>query len=277
VPDYSAVKLGKKPYVHDPRTLALEDYLVAGAPPAPPSLDYSDKYAWQMWLNDRLGCCTCSSSAGETCCWCAVNGVACTITDNDVLVAYEAVSGYDPATGANDNGAVEIDVLKYRQKTGVGGHKIYAYLGISHVNESAVNTAIWMAGSVYIGLQLPLAAQKMQGTWDFPAGTKKTGKWAPGSWGGHAVFVCGYDAATGNRKIITWGEVITVTKSFWDVYIDEVWMIVSPDWMGPKGTAPSGLNVAQLDADLKALQGSTSVLQRLKAAVCGVVGRFTSK
>ena len=53
-----------------------------------------------------------------------------TPSDKQVVAAYSAITGYNPSTGANDNGAVEIDVLNYWRQTGIAGHKIGAYVAL---------------------------------------------------------------------------------------------------------------------------------------------------
>lgn len=40
-----------------------------------------------------------------------------------------------------------------------------------------------------------------------------------------------------------------MTVAFWKKYVDEAHTLLSPDWIAAKG-APSGFNLAQLQADL---------------------------
>jgi hypothetical protein len=58
-----------------------------------------------MMQNDRLGDCTCVGVGHLIQDWTANNGAEFTPTDNQILSLYEAVSGYNAAPGANDNGA----------------------------------------------------------------------------------------------------------------------------------------------------------------------------
>ena len=53
-----------------------------------------------------------------------------------------------------------------------------------------VAAAIWLFGGAYIGVEFPITAQN-QDVWDVPA--KPGPKDEPGSWGGHAVYLVGYD------------------------------------------------------------------------------------
>src|SRR4051812_13096396 len=101
---------GVLPNNPDKPRLKVSQFLTA--PTYPASLDYLSRVNnYPMYLNDRIGDCTCAgaghiiqaeSTYGQ--------GSTQTVSDNDVLTAYEAVSGYDPSTGANDDGAVMQDV-----------------------------------------------------------------------------------------------------------------------------------------------------------------------
>lgn len=51
-----------------------------------------------------------------------------TPTDRQIVAAYSAITGDNPATGANDNGATEIDVLKYWRQSGIANDKIGTYV-----------------------------------------------------------------------------------------------------------------------------------------------------
>ena len=55
---------------------------------------------------------------------------------------------------------------------------------------SLISTAIWLFGGAYLGVNLPIAAQK-QDVWDVPENPGLDDE--PGSWGGHAVYLVGYE------------------------------------------------------------------------------------
>lgn len=239
--------LGRKPRRDDPRTLALATY--ATALPAPPkSVDWLTAVpAWPMYANDHIGDCTIAAAAHLIQAWTEYAlGADTEVTDADVVAAYSAVSGYDPATGDNDNGAVELDVLNFWRRTGIGGHKITAYVKINHRNTTEVRQAIHLFGGVYIGARLPLAAQDQIGhLWQPTTGPGSRA----GSWGGHAVNVSAYDPKT--LTCITWGQPQPMTWSWWRRYVDEAYAIVTVDQLNKTGTSPDGLNTAQLLADLQ--------------------------
>lgn len=61
-------------------------------------------------------------------------------------------------TGANDNGCVILDVLKYAQNTGIldasgKRHKIGAYLELDITNIDEVKEAMYLYSDVKLGIQ----------------------------------------------------------------------------------------------------------------------------
>lgn len=242
-------RLGKQPYRHDPRNLQLVKYFTSAVlPSAPAWKNWMTKIKlWPMFLNDREGDCTAAAIAHMEECWSANAGAEFTITDDEVQTVYVAVSGFDPATGANDNGALISDVLKYWQKTGIAGHKIAAYAQVDFTNLTLVRQAIDVFGGVDIGIQLPVAAQNMGNHWKLPAGQALTGDYEPGSWGGHSVCVLAYN--DWSFLCVSWGQVIRIDVDFWLAYLDEAWAAISEDFF--RGTrSASGFDMAQMQADL---------------------------
>lgn len=254
------LKLGKQAPRHDPRTLLLATYVTFKLPPPPDKKDFSTKVkgAWGMMDNDQLGDCTCAAAGHLIMEWTAnAQSKMVTPPDSEIVEAYSAITGYNPTSGANDNGAVELDVLNYWRQNGIAGHKIQAFIALEPSNTTHVMDAVWIFGGCYIGMALPKTAQAQTSnkqTWSVPPqGTGGDG--APGSWGGHAVPVVAYDSR--GLTVVTWGALQTMTWGFWAAYCDEAYAILSPDFLVQKGgktIAPSGFDIDQLQEDLADLK-----------------------
>jgi hypothetical protein len=254
------LKLGKQAARHDPRALLFASYTTPALPAPPPALNLATKVTgpWGMMDNDQLGDCTCAAAGHLIMEWTAsAQSTMFTPPDPQIVAAYSAITGYNPATGANDNGAVELDVLNYWRQQGIAGHQIQAFIALEPDNHTHVMDAVWIFGGCYIGLALPKSAQAQTSNkqmWSVPPqGTGGDG--APGSWGGHAVPVVAYDSRS--LTVVTWGGLQAMTWGFWAAYCDEAFAILSPDYLEQKDgqtVAPSGFNLAQLQEDLADLK-----------------------
>ena len=245
-PIETQVKLGKLPVRTDVRTLLFARYVDrAKLPPPPPDLDLASAVPeWPMYANDRIGDCTTAAAAHMIEAWTApARGVAVEVSERAVLAAFDKVKQVDPATG--EEGAVELDVLTYWRKRGIGGHRIGAFARVPVWDHRLVRVAAYLFGGLYIGIQLPLSAQR-QPVWDWTGSLD--GPARPGSWGGHAVDVVAYDRHA--LTVVTWGRLQQLTWAFWDRYVDEVYGIISVDFLDEAGEAPNGFDLATLKADL---------------------------
>lgn len=246
----TARRLGRLPVRHDPRTLRLASYLRPTLPPPPEAIDYGDVVrSWPMYANDRLGDCTCAAAAHQIQAWTAEGrGHEARVSEAAVVHAYQAVGGYVPGDPSTDQGAVELDVLRYWRATGIGGHRIGAYAAVHANDEATVRTALWLFGGLYTGISLPASAET-QDTWDVALDAPEADQ-APGSWGGHAVPVVAYDPA--GLTCITWGAAKRLTWAFFARYCEEAYALLSADFL-LRGVAPHGFDVHALQADLAAV------------------------
>lgn len=232
--------------------LRLSSLLTAAAPTYPENIDWLTKVTnYPMYKNDTLGDCTCAtighmiqnlSTYGQ--------GKTISITDQDVVNAYSAVSGYDQRTGANDNGAVVQDVLNYWRKTGVAGHKILAFAEVDLNNQAELYAGANTFGDLYLGINFPNTAmdQFNRGqAWDVVAGAY--------SEGGHAINTAWYDVSEKMWKVVTWGRVQPMTQAFFDKYVEEAWVVISPEWFDAKGSSPVGLDMYALGQQFESLTG----------------------
>jgi len=261
--NHPKLKLGKRAPRLDKRTLKLADYLTPALPTPPVQAGYISKVSsWPMYLNDSLGDCVIAAAAHMIEQWSAYSGSEVSLTDQDVLVGYEKVGGYVPGNPNTDSGCDMLTALNYWRKTGFGGHKIQAFVAVDPTNKLEVMQAIYLFGNVYSGIALPLSAQTTTNPvpnglplWQFPAGGLN-GDGSPGSWGGHCVPLMGYSNDSRGHpgtELITWGAVYDATWEFFMNYADEAYAVLSSDWFESNGEAPSGFDLAQLQADLSAL------------------------
>jgi hypothetical protein len=241
--------LGKAPKRHDPRTLRLATLLKADLPSAPEVRDWTGPMgaSFGMMRNDAIGDCTCAGAGHLIQCWTSNSGVENTISDDDVVSAYSAITGYTPSDPSTDKGAVLLDVLNAWRQTGIGGHQIGAYVLVDHTNHDEVKLALDLFGGLYTGAMLPASAQGMVGgTWNDVRSDDA------GSWGGHCMAALAYDAA--GVIYATWGARQRATWSWFDAYADEVYAIVSADWVTGAKSAPSGFDLAALQQYLAELK-----------------------
>ena len=257
--------LGRRPSPADGRNLMLADYLppqeAAEAPPelsvdwtakaAPPAAPDGTRYG--VMLNDKLGCCAIAAPAHRIQVVTGNAGSPFCPADADVLAAYRAVSGYDPANPATDAGCNMLAVCKYLRATGIAGHAIGAYVSIDPSRLDVARFAIRHLLAVYIGFNLPVSAQaQIGGVWDVVHGPQGR----PGTWGGHAVLASRYDWTVTPEPlipVITWGEDQLVTDTFFGRYCDELWAFVSSDMLNGVGENPLGEGLAELQSDLAAV------------------------
>jgi len=244
------VKLGKKPARHDPRTLQLAKYIPATAVPPPPSSeDFSRAVRnWGMMGNNTIGDCTCACAGHMIEEWTTYANQKTTVPSDDSIVkAYEAVSGYNPSDPGSDRGAVILDVLNYWKKTGISGHKIMAFAGLEPNNHLEIQESVMLFGNCFIGVQLPLSAQNQE-VWAVPPGGA-TGQGARGSWGGHAIPIVQYDPF--GLTVVTWGELKRMSWGFLETYCDEGYAVLSEDFINKHTKlTPAQFDLKTLQADL---------------------------
>lgn len=234
------------------RRLKFARYVLPSILPPPPQQASWSTKATQPWgemLNTRVGDCTCAAVGHAIQVWTANNGPEVTISDQNILSLYSNVSGYDPNTGANDNGAVIQTVLNYVRHNGLDGHRIGAYVFVDPTSQEEVQQASFLFGGLYLGVNLPRSAQSQQ-VWSVPKHLHiNLPQWRPNGWGGHAIFNPDFDQV--GLTCITWGEKKKMTWDWFKVYCTECYAIISPDWVTGATPAPNGFDFEALNNDLQ--------------------------
>ena len=243
--------MGKLPKKHSPKTLDFNKYLLPGIPPAPMKTYWEYKIpddAWNMFKNDSIGDCTCAAIAHMLMLTTVHTGKIVIPTEQDVLDAYTAVSGYDQQTGANDNGAVIVDVLNYWQTHGIAGHKILGWAEIDQTDLEKMKQGIYIFGGVDLGANMPQSSMdqfESHKPW-------RVADSATDIIGGHSFPVFGYGRA--GETCVTWAERQQINWAWHTKYVDEAYVVITNDWINEaSGLAPNALNLDQLQTDIKAI------------------------
>jgi hypothetical protein len=249
------VKLGKKPAVHDARTLKLKKYAVA-LPPAPAEVSWITKLtaalSLPMYGNDEVGDCVEAAAGHMEEQWNFYAGHPYQPTDADIIAAYSAVGGYVPGDPNTDNGTDMLSFLKWWRSVGLGAaqRKIGAFLAVDWTNDAEVRLAIQLFGNVFLGVLLPTWVQGLN-AWTVPDGGIYTPAGQPGGWGGHCIPLVA--SSPESHTCVTWGTTLKMSHNFLADYGEEAYCILSKDWIEKSGVAPNGFDLAQLQADLAAL------------------------
>ncbi len=252
---FHTMKLGKRDPIPGLAVPHLDDYRKRALPPAPPTLNRYSGVDFQPFCNTEFGCCTIAAIAnGIVQRTTLALGTPVVMPDAVVLASYAAVTDppFNPATGANDNGAVETTVLSWFASKGVHLRDQALEIGTwgrLDGSPQSIRDAVHLFGSAYIGLALPLSAQN-QTVWD----VTKSDDGRAGSWGGHAVLVVGYDAD--GVTLATWGTTQRATWAFLGAYMDEAYAQWVPgEWLGVSGLTPDHYDFAALASAHQALAG----------------------
>lgn len=182
--------------------------------------------------------------------WTSMNGSEYEIPEDDVVEAYKKVSGYDGVSPATDVGCVMLDAMRFWRSSGVGGHKILAYVKIDPKNRLETEVAINLFGGIAVGVEMPMAS-KTQGIWDIAPPNKWDETYRPGSWGGHAMACVGYSRTV--VTLVSWGRPRVATHEWLAAYADEAYACISEDWVTRTKLAPNGFDIATLERNLAAL------------------------
>ena len=253
-------KLGKKPPVTDPRTLRFARYLVGPLPPILSAASWTAKVGttWGYLGNDMVGDCVYASKGHLLELFTAYAQAAEFVpTTAQILADYSRDTGYNAEDPSSDQGADMLAAAKAWQALGIVGHKVSAFVSVDPLNKDNVRRSIMTFGHCEFGLALPIGVDPSQANppavWDVPPGPL-VGDWAPGSLGGHCVPAAAYDA--NGVTVVTWGALQRVTWAFLAAYADEAFAYLSPDFINAQGDAPSGFDLAALQADLTAVQSA---------------------
>jgi hypothetical protein len=247
-------KLGRLPNDPTRPRVKLAAHLNAVSPP-PASVSWTGLPDWGMLGNDQWGDCTCAGDGhivevltfyGQ--------GQELIVTTDEALQAYHAVGGFDPAAGPpgsnpTDQGATVQQALDYLHSPGMAGVTVDAIAEVNVASLDEIKAACAELGPLSAGVNLPANAQtqfEAGQPWDVAADDG-------GIEGGHCIVLAGYDQEY--LYFVTWGRVQKATYAWWAKYGEEIWAVVSRDWVNAKGADPEGIDLASLGAEFAALTG----------------------
>ena len=261
------LKLGAILGRRDPRMLQLAHYLDQNALPEPMdniNWDTGSESCYRMRGNDKVGDCVvvaahnfneaAAHATGDPWKGAKTDDGAATMAIKD----YSAVSGYDPATGANDNGLDPEEFLKWASKHAgaTKSGKIVAYGAVNRKDMKECRQALEIFGNLYTALALPKTAQAEVGkVWTYHK--LPTLSRIPNSWGGHMVSIRHIDATTSPERIwcVTWAKTQEMTREFFDHYCSATYFYITEKWIADTtGKTPSGFDLPTLLADAKRLK-----------------------
>ena len=192
---------------------------------------------WQMYLNDRLGDCTCASVAHGLMVFAAMIGVEITITAADVERMYEH-SGWKPSESeATDRGWTLEAAANFEKTIGLlGTPGIDAWAGVSPGDDAEQHVAMALFGGLSTGIECPRSALEQ-----FQEGKPFTVVRGSKIAGGHAIWKVtsqvrssGLAVARGSfvrsSEYVTWGGVAPADEAWDKEYVDEHIAFVPKDW-----------------------------------------------
>lgn len=244
-----------------PPMLRLGNYLLRTATPPPPAIeDWSQKALTGLEMvlaNDTLGCCTSSGAGHIEDVFYGNTGVGKMASEADAIAFYSKSTGYIPGDPSTDQGGDETVVLSVWRDKGYfsdGSGKISGYVSVNATDVVEVQTAIWLFGNVYFGVELADA-------WVNPMPQSGGFVWGvagpPNPNNGHCFVGTGYSQHS--VHINSWGMFGNMP---WDAVAKyavpaaggALYTVLSSDWISAATSkSPSGFAFEELQNDLAAL------------------------
>jgi len=231
--DHTLVRLGKKPYEHDERTLMMGKYILPDIV-VPPTFDFDATrrpFPTPDWGNFDYGDCVIAGEANQTLRLERIEAHRTVpLTDDDAIDRYKKLTGCVSPGDANDTGLEIIAAMRDWKNNGFYMNtrgrifNIAAYGELDPQDQQITRAATFLLHGVQWGFWLPEAAKEMtkERVWDYNGETGP--EWKPGSWGGHCVYSKKFDEDS--HTVLTWGMEVAVSNAFIDRYADEAWAVV---------------------------------------------------
>jgi hypothetical protein len=228
--------------------------LAAGLPDTP------DTWGWArymtaadipMYLNDELPDCTCATVGHMELTQSRRAGDAEIPTDDAVRELFHR-TGIEQGL-SDDDGRYAEGVLAswkrtgFRQSTGDPNspegslETILGYAAVNFADHEQVRAAGYIFGGLVACIALPMTALYQENTGrNWSCNTVEGYSSAPGSWGGHMVYMSGLNLT--GPVFFTWGHKRQTTWCFWDKYVDECYAVATEDWASRDDVSPNGFH-----------------------------------
>lgn len=244
------VCLGRKAPYQRPQnlySLRLEHYFDEASASPPPETNYRAKAApalARMYRNNVEGCCVISGKAHALGVWSTNDSDSAGMilaTDQEIEQQYVGICG------PGDQGCVITDVLNtFKQKGFIAGGKKYiidAFMAADWTNKALVQVAQYLFGATTIGINLP-QAWTQNAVWDVTNSPIV---------GGHDVTPI--DTSKDGVYVSSWGRIYLITWAAFlsRKWLEEYWLMLSPNWYNSDKLAPCGIDAVTLKADLAKL------------------------
>ena len=203
---------------------------------------------------DGCGDCFWAAYGHEITAWSVYSGKGQVVIPAASVITGYASTGYDPQTGANDNGTEPVSGLEFLRSTGLADtsgkyHKIVAYAAFANpANELLLGQALETFGSVLVAVNLEQAQEDQ-----FADGEPWT--WVANSpqLGGHMIALQHRATGMDILKYVTWGALWPANKAFQYNQAVDAYVVVTEDWIEANGTTVDGFDLEQLIADMAAV------------------------
>ena len=244
-----AGKFGKTTATIDHHDLTMLEFIKKGAvlksaPIGFGHYKYLDPHGWGMLGNDRYGDCVIAGGDHEIMMLNAMNGINVRFNAKATLSDYAALTGFDPITGANDNGTNMRAALNYRRRIGLidadgKRHLIGGYCSLEAGNFAEHLQALRIFDCVAIGFEVTESAME-QFSYDKPWTYVRDNNII----GGHYIPIVGRPTAE-SLDTITWACIQRMSKSFFYHYNDESYGFFTEESL-KNGKTPEGFDITGL-------------------------------
>lgn len=243
-------KLGRNAPKRAP-SLRLSSVLTGVVPEHPVAVDHLGTAEFGLYANDTYGDCGPTSVANlARLVSLGLTGTMVAPSQDDVFDLYRRSGnpGFDPDTGADDNGVVMQTMLEALLHGGIGGITPVAFAEVDVTNDDELTAAVSIFGGALWGVDLRVAQQAQTDAeppvWDYVRS---------GDWGGHAI-VCGAYEANDRQDVVSWAERIACTDAFRREQLEEAWVVVWP-WNLDNPAFQQGVDLDALRAAYHDLTG----------------------